>query len=117
MTPRTAPGLWPREHGAYVELLAPLLTALLFLPFSTASLAYASAACALFLAHEPCLVLLGLRGARTRGLLAGPAMGRLVGCAVSFGVSAVSSGFAVVWPVSPPLGVGTTGPPENMPVM
>ena len=64
-----ARSLWPREHGASVELLAPLLVSLLFLRPSLASVAYAVAACAAFLAHEPLLVMLGRRGARTREAL------------------------------------------------
>lgn len=58
--------LWPREHGAYVQLLGPLLCALLFTAHSALALAIAAAAVAVFLAHEPLLVLLGRRGGRAR---------------------------------------------------
>lgn len=57
---------WPREHGAYVQLLGPLLCALLFGPMRLTALLIACAACAAFLAHEPALILLGRRGARAR---------------------------------------------------
>ena len=56
----------PREHGAYAELLFPILT--VFLggrpTASTFLLAIATIAC--FLANEPLLVLYGQRGARTK---------------------------------------------------
>lgn len=78
-TPRSAT-LWPREHGAYVELLAPLLSALLFAP-SLPGLGWAITACALFVAHEPLLVLLGRRGRRARELSATRARRRLALCA------------------------------------
>jgi hypothetical protein len=58
--------LWPREHGAYGQLGAPLLGALL-LHAPTASAGFlAAAACCAFLANEPLLVFLGQRGARMR---------------------------------------------------
>lgn len=58
--------LWPREHGAYVQLLVPLLTALgSRIPTLAAGL-LAIAACAAFLANEPLLVVLGHRGARMK---------------------------------------------------
>ncbi|HEX6244278.1 MAG TPA: YwiC-like family protein [Polyangiales bacterium] len=65
---RSAPGvsLWPREHGAYVQLLAPLACAALFGPRSLTAAAVAGAGCAAFMAHEPALVLLGRRGERAR---------------------------------------------------
>lgn len=64
--PRIARAFWPREHGAYVQLLAPLLSALAFSGPTPAALACAALALALFLAHEPLVVLLGRRGANCR---------------------------------------------------
>lgn len=68
--PRRGPprdiSLWPREHGAYVQLLGPLACAALFGPRSLTSAGLVGAACAAFLAHEPLLVLLGRRGERAR---------------------------------------------------
>ncbi|MFO0559899.1 MAG: YwiC-like family protein [Polyangiales bacterium] len=53
--------LLPKEHGAWPQLLLPLATALLARP-SLASGLVACAAVAAFFAHEPVLVLRGLRG-------------------------------------------------------
>jgi hypothetical protein len=54
--------LWPREHGAYAEVLFPLGTALALGQFSLPSIALSIAIVLAFLAHEPVLVLLGARG-------------------------------------------------------
>lgn len=64
MPSRHSAALWPREHGAYVQLLAPLLSALAFAPATPAAFVCAALASALFLAHEPLVVLLGQRGAK-----------------------------------------------------
>ena len=54
----------PREHGAYGQLLFPLVTALAIgRPALSASMLACAIVCA-FLSHEPLLVLLGQRGAR-----------------------------------------------------
>lgn len=58
--------LWPREHGAYAQLLAPLATSLVVLRPTVASGLLALAACCAFLANEPLLVVLGHRGRRMR---------------------------------------------------
>jgi hypothetical protein len=58
--------LLPREHGAYAELLFPLLTALLLGWPTLASACFAIATVAFFLLHEPVAVLSGTRGARVR---------------------------------------------------
>lgn len=56
--------MFPKEHGAYGQLLFPLLTAIAIgRPNEVALLLTGAAVCA-FLAHEPLLVLLGQRGAR-----------------------------------------------------
>lgn len=60
-----ARSLWPREHGAYVELLAPLLTALILAPTLPGSLTAIAAALA-FVANESLLVMVGARGARAK---------------------------------------------------
>lgn len=64
--PERRHSFWPREHGAYVQLLGPLCCALAFVSPTLPAFALAAAACAAFLAHEPLLVLLGRRGARAR---------------------------------------------------
>ena len=58
--------LWPREHGAYAQLAAPLSAALLVGTPTWPSLLFVVAAIAAFLANEPLLVLLGHRGARLK---------------------------------------------------
>jgi hypothetical protein len=54
----------PKEHGAYGQLLFPLLTALGVGRPRLAPLALVGAAVAAFGAHEPLLVLMGRRGGR-----------------------------------------------------
>jgi len=58
--------LWPREHGAYAQLLAPLATALALRTPALPAWLLAIAACFAFLANEPLLVVLGHRGPRLR---------------------------------------------------
>ncbi len=58
--------LWPREHGAYGQLLVPMAAALASGQPGPAALGLAIAATAAFLAHEPALVLAGRRGPRAR---------------------------------------------------
>jgi YwiC-like protein len=54
----------PKEHGAYGQLLFPLLTALAVGRRTPSALLLAGAAVLAFIAHEPLLVLLGQRGPR-----------------------------------------------------
>lgn len=56
--------LLPREHGAYGQLLFPLLSALLIGRPAPGAYLLGAAAVAAFLAHESLLVVLGQRGAR-----------------------------------------------------
>lgn len=56
--------LLPKEHGAYGQLLVPLLVSLSLGKPTVASSSFAVAAVASFLAHEPLLILLGQRGKR-----------------------------------------------------
>jgi hypothetical protein len=69
--------LWPREHGAYAQLAFPLITALAHGRWTFSSIALAIGAIAVFLAHEPALILLGHRGPRVKAALQGPAIKRL----------------------------------------
>ncbi len=55
--------LWPKEHGAYGQLLFPLGTALALGP-RVSALALAAACIAAFVGHEALLTLLGQRGGR-----------------------------------------------------
>jgi hypothetical protein len=85
--------LLPREHGAYGQLLFPLLTALLIGRPAAGAYLLATSAVAAFLAHESLLVVLGQRGsraAREQGADARRSLGLLGGfCAVTGGVSLV----------------------------
>jgi hypothetical protein len=56
--------LIPREHGAYAELLVPLLTALVLAHARPAAWLLAGSAVFLFLLHEPVVLLAGHRGER-----------------------------------------------------
>jgi len=56
----------PREHGAYAELLFPIVTVLLGGSPTTSTWLLAIGAIACFLANEPLLVLFGQRGTRTK---------------------------------------------------
>lgn len=58
--------LLPKEHGAYGQLAFPLVTALAVSGTSVPAALIALAVVGGFLAHEPLLVLLGLRGARVQ---------------------------------------------------
>jgi hypothetical protein len=57
---------WPREHGAYAQLAFPLLTALALGDLGLAPILLVVAIIAVFLAHEPLIVLIGGRGGRAR---------------------------------------------------
>jgi hypothetical protein len=57
--------MWPREHGAYVQLLAPLAAALITAPSLPGAL-IAVAAFGAFLANEALLVAVGGRGKRAK---------------------------------------------------
>jgi len=58
------PTVFPKEHGAYGQLLFPLLTSLAVGHRTPSAVLLACAAASAFLAHEPLLVLLGQRGPR-----------------------------------------------------
>jgi hypothetical protein len=97
-TPGTAVrSLLPREHGAYGQITFPLVTAFAVAGLSTAGLLFAAAVVAGFLAHEPAAVLLGLRGARARRELHGPAVRWLVLCLAI----AAAAGTATVLAIDP----------------
>ena len=54
----------PREHGAYGQLVFPLVTAFGVAGLSSGGLLLATAVIAAFLAHEPAAVRFGQRGVR-----------------------------------------------------
>lgn len=86
----TRRSLWPREHGAYAQLAAPILTALLLRMPTMPAVLLAIAACAAFLANEPLLVVLGHRGPRVRAAEGARARRRLLA------LGAVALAFAVL---------------------
>lgn len=69
--------LWPREHGAYAQLAAPIASVLLAYAPTPAAVLLSIAACAAFLSNEPLLVLLGHRGKALRSVEGGRAKLRL----------------------------------------
>lgn len=70
MAPLTQPShrraLVPREHGAWAQMALPLVSALLVAGVSVSALLLAAATVLGFIAHEPALVLVGVRGVRVR---------------------------------------------------
>jgi hypothetical protein len=92
----------PREHGAYVELGFPLVTALGLGRLNFAQLLLAIATVAVFLAHEPILVLAGERGRRALGHFKRQA----ASLAIVLLVVAIGTG-AVGWWNAPPIARAT----------
>jgi len=90
-------GLWPREHGATMELGFPLASAWLLGRPGIAAMALGVASILLFLSHEPVLILTGGRGARRRTDL-GPAAARRAMMLLALGVPVTVLG---VWDASP----------------
>lgn len=73
--------LWPREHGAYIQLFVPLATSLLATGSSWAGDALALGAGFAFFASEPLRVVIGARGPRMREVAGPRARTRLAVCA------------------------------------
>ncbi|MCX7891913.1 MAG: YwiC-like family protein [Burkholderiales bacterium] len=86
--------LWPREHGAYAELLFPIASGLALGRPVLAALAFGVAAFLAFLAGEPLLVARGVRGGRLRDELGAAARRRfaaLAAAATASGIVALAS--------------------------
>ncbi len=73
--------LWPREHGAYIQLLVPLVTSLLATGPRWAAVVLALGAGFAFLASEPLRVMFGGRGPRMRARGRGASADTLRACA------------------------------------
>jgi hypothetical protein len=86
--------LIPKEHGAYGQLLFPLVTALAIGDVTRGAVACAAAAAAVFLAHEPLLVILGQRGGRAARERRGAAWRWLL---IWTAVAVLFGGPALVW--------------------
>lgn len=102
--------LFPREHGAYGQLLLPLGTALVLhgTPRLCTGL-LALAACLLFWAHEPLLLLLGQRGTRQKreqGRRARWLLPLLVLATLLSLLGALADSPQLVWLLLLPLGLG-----------
>jgi hypothetical protein len=83
--------LLPKEHGAYGQLLIPIVTAVGVAGASAGALLIATTAAAGFLGHEPAAVLLGARGERMRRERRSQATAALVVCALIGGIAAVAA--------------------------
>lgn len=84
--------MFPKEHGAYGQLLFPIATALFVGDIRWPAAALSVSAVCAFLAHEPLLVLLGQRGPRARRDLRARAWKWLL----AFGVASIGAAIAGV---------------------
>jgi hypothetical protein len=85
--------MWPKEHGAYGQLVFPLVAAFAVAGVSPAAVLTSVAAAAGLLAHEPLVVLLGRRGPRAKREGAARARRWLV----FWSALAGAAGFAALW--------------------
>ncbi len=112
LDPPTVRSLAPREHGAYGQLGAPLVTGLAVGRPGLAAIALAAAAVITFLAHEPVVVLLGGRGPRVKADHGARAWRRLLllgATAVALaGVGLAHAGRPVWWAAALAVGLGAT---------
>lgn len=89
----------PREHGAWGQLVTPLVLALALGRPGAVAVGLAVAVVAVFMAHEPLLVLLGQRGtraARESGAQARRRLGWMLGAATVAGAAALMGATATV---------------------
>ncbi len=93
---RPAPGgsLLPREHGAYAGIAFPLITALALGAPTAVQLLWLAGSVAVFLAHEPLLIMLGERGRRNHTALGARARKVAYGLAV-FALAAGGLGWSL----------------------
>ena len=109
--PDRLPSLWPREHGAYVQLAYPVLCAWLVGEPTVASVLLGLGAFVAFLAHEPTLLVIGRRGARKREAVRGRVERRLLLLGtLAAALGGVALGLApplAQWLAGVPLGIGT----------
>ena len=84
--------MWPREHGAYAQIAFPLITALALGSPGIASLLFVVSIIAVFMLHEPIMILTGARGGRAKREAADVARRRT---AVLIAVAAVAGGIGL----------------------
>ena len=94
MADSVTPKIWvllPKEHGAYAELIFPLLTAVALGSGGLPPFLLAAAAITAFLAHESLLVILGHRGNRARAQM-GSQASLAAACLILFALIAATVG-------------------------
>jgi YwiC-like protein len=98
---RPAPGgsLLPREHGAYAGIAFPLITALSLGAPTAVQLLWIAGCVAVFLAHEPLLIMLGERGRRSHSALGARARKAACGLA-AFAIAAGGIGWWLAAPAA-----------------
>jgi hypothetical protein len=100
------PSLLPREHGAYAQVVFPLLTALILGGITAPALLLVLAAVTVFLGHEPLVVLLGSRGGRAKRETGSAARRRLIWLVVI----GLPTGLFGLWLAPPAARVGASIP-------
>ena len=98
----------PKEHGAYGQMAFPMVTAFAIVGAAASAVLIAATTIAIFLAHEPALILLGQRGSRAkrevgRAASRGLAGWTAVGLAAGIG-AVVSAPTDTCWSVLVPVG-------------
>lgn len=96
--------LWPREHGAYVQLAVPLVTALVVTRPTLSASSIAAGASLAFLASEPLRVVLGDRGRRLQEQAGARARRRL---AVLVTAAVIAGGLGLA--LAPPAALAMAG--------
>jgi YwiC-like protein len=91
--------LLPKEHGAYGQVIFPLVSVFVVAGISPAGLAVSAAVVAGFLAHEPAVIVLGLRGQRARRELASAAA-RWLGVCLAVGLAAALTAVIIIDPAA-----------------
>jgi MoaA/NifB/PqqE/SkfB family radical SAM enzyme len=97
--------LAPKEHGAYAQLGLPLATALIGGHPRVSAVALTGAAIAVFLTHEPLLVVLGRRGRRAQTIDGRRAVRWLIASTASAALLGVPS-LPLSWTLAIPLLLG-----------
>lgn len=89
--------LLPKEHGAYGQVIFPLVSVFGVAGSSPAGLAVSVAVVAGFLAHEPASIVLGLRGPRAKRELSSAAA-RWLGVCLAVGLAAALTAVIIIDP-------------------